>query len=43
VPPGSTHYHALFAIGLALFGVTLAVQLGADALVRRDAAARGGS
>lgn len=43
VASGSTHYHALFAIGLALFVVTLAVQLGADALVRRDAAMRGAS
>ena len=39
VASGSTHFHALFAVGLALFAITLAVQLCADALVRRGGAA----
>lgn len=34
-PQGSTHYHALFAIGLVLFAATLAVNGAADIIVRR--------
>jgi phosphate transport system permease protein len=32
---GSTHYHALFAIGLLLFAITFAVNTIADVIVRR--------
>jgi phosphate transport system permease protein len=42
VPAASTHYHALFLVGLALFLLTLLVQLAADLLVRRGAT-RGGA
>lgn len=35
VPSGSTHYFMLFAVGLALFAITLVVNIGADWVQRR--------
>jgi phosphate transport system permease protein len=32
---GSTHYHALFAVGLALFGITFAINLVADLAIKK--------
>ena len=37
VAVGSSHYSALFMIGLLLLLITLAVNLGAEAIVRRTA------
>ena len=34
VPRGTTHYHALFAVGLLLFVITFGVNLAADAVQR---------
>ncbi|HEY3298234.1 MAG TPA: ABC transporter permease subunit, partial [Armatimonadota bacterium] len=31
----SSHYHALFAVGLALFGITFAINLVADVVLKR--------
>ncbi len=36
-PWGTTHYHALFAVGLVLFGVTLVINVLAGALLRKEA------
>jgi len=41
VPQGTTHYHMLFAIGLILFAITLAINLGADYVQRRSARSLG--
>ncbi len=35
VPHGTAHYHALFAVGFALFCISFAVNWAADAVVRR--------
>ena len=37
VPMGSVHYHALFAVGLALFVITFLINLAADLVMRRQA------
>jgi phosphate transport system permease protein len=34
VSAGSEHYHALFLIGVLLFGITLVVNVAADVVVR---------
>lgn len=36
VPQGTTHYYALFAVGLLLFLVTLGIQVAADMVQRRQ-------
>jgi len=36
VPVGSEHFHALFAVGLALFAITFFVNLAADLVMRRQ-------
>jgi phosphate transport system permease protein len=33
---GSSHYYALFAIGLVLFAITFAINLAADIALRRS-------
>ncbi len=35
VPFGSTHFHALFAVGLVLFLISFAVNLSADLIINR--------
>jgi len=43
VPYGSSHFHALFAVGLALFAITFLVNIAADIVLRRQAKLLGNS
>jgi phosphate transport system permease protein len=38
VPFGTAHFHALFALGLLLFGVTLLTNLLAESMLKREKA-----